>query len=272
LKNYWDQISESLLQAFPPNRVRWRVQSLNKDKTRGMALAYIDARDVMERLDDVVGAGNWTSSQQDNGPVCVATISIWCPIKETWVHKQDAAGSTKVEADKGRHSDAFKRAAVKWGIGRYLYALETPWVEVETRGRSSVISPKERARLAKLLGAKEESMQIDSDIEPPDLYNQEESAPSEFEVPSQEQSTPAPKTNGDGITESQARRLLAVCRTHGEEYKVHGFQVFQSVCKDLGKPVVPGRGRMPEFVAHAQEHIAKNEFEMFEEKIYQFDG
>jgi len=233
-----------------------------------MALAYIDARDVMERLDDVVGAGNWTSSQQDNGPVCVATISIWCPIKETWVHKQDAAGSTKVEADKGRHSDAFKRSAVKWGIGRYLYALETPWVEVETRGRSSVIAPKERARLAKLLGAKEESMHIDSDIEPPDLYNDEPPAPSEFEVPRE----PAPQAPAGGISETEARSLFSICRTHGQKYEVHGFQVFQSTMKEMGKPVVPGRGKMPDYMAHALAHISPAEVEDFKETVYRFDG
>jgi hypothetical protein len=38
-----------------------------------------------------------------------------------------------VEADKGGISDAFKRAAVKWGIGRYLYDLKSPWVPCESR-------------------------------------------------------------------------------------------------------------------------------------------
>src|SRR5690606_35602811 len=50
-----------------------------------------------------------------------------------WVWKSDGAGDTQVEAEKGGISDAFKRAAVKWGIGRYLYDLDAPWVPCETR-------------------------------------------------------------------------------------------------------------------------------------------
>ena len=48
-----------LTAPFDPARVSWRVGSTNKDKTRGMALAYIDARDVMDRLDDVCGPEGW---------------------------------------------------------------------------------------------------------------------------------------------------------------------------------------------------------------------
>ena len=48
-------IFQRLSAPFPPDRVSWRIGSTTKDKTRGMALAYIDARDVMERLDNVVG-------------------------------------------------------------------------------------------------------------------------------------------------------------------------------------------------------------------------
>ena len=43
--------------------------------------------------------------------------------------------------EKGGISDAFKRAAVHWGIGRYLYGMEGIWVEVEESGKSYKISP-----------------------------------------------------------------------------------------------------------------------------------
>jgi hypothetical protein len=49
-----------------------------------------------------------------------------------WVRKSDGAGETQVEGEKGAISDALKRAAVKWGIGRYLYDLDSPWVPCET--------------------------------------------------------------------------------------------------------------------------------------------
>jgi hypothetical protein len=122
--------------------------------------------------------------------------------------------------------------------------------------------------LAKLLGAKEESMHIDSDIEPPDLYNDEPPAPSEFEVPRE----PAPQAPAGGISETEARSLFSICRTHGEKYAVHGFQVFQSTMKEMGKPVVPGRGKMPDYMDHALAHISPAEVEDFKETVYRFDG
>ncbi len=45
-------------------------------------------------------------------------------IDSEWVTKWDAAENTQVEAVKGGRSGAMKRAAVQWGIGRYLYNLE----------------------------------------------------------------------------------------------------------------------------------------------------
>jgi hypothetical protein len=55
------------------------------------------------------------------------------------IWKADGAGDTDVEAEKGALSDAFKRAAVRWGVGRYLYGLPSPWVELEKKGRTWVI-------------------------------------------------------------------------------------------------------------------------------------
>jgi hypothetical protein len=56
-----------------------------------------------------------------------------------------------MEAEKGAISDAFKRAAVMWGIGRYLYDLDSPWVQIEPRGRSFTIAPSEHPKLRALL-------------------------------------------------------------------------------------------------------------------------
>ena len=53
--------------------------------------------------------------------------------------KSDGAGETDYEGEKGSYSDSFKRACVKWGVGRYLYDLDSPWVAVEQRGRTYVI-------------------------------------------------------------------------------------------------------------------------------------
>lgn len=141
---------DELKAPFPPERVSWRVGSTNGDKTRGLALAYIDARDVMERLDAVCGPAGWQRSYPHANGKTVCSIGI--KIDGEWIWKADGAGDTDVEAEKGALSDAFKRAAVNWGIGRYLYDLDSPWVELEPAGRSFRIKESEQAKLRALLG------------------------------------------------------------------------------------------------------------------------
>ena len=64
--------------------------------------------------------------------------------------KADGAGQTDMEAEKGALSDALKRAAVRWGIGRYLYDLKAPWIVLEQRGKSSFIPDAEKKKLDNL--------------------------------------------------------------------------------------------------------------------------
>lgn len=132
---------EDLKQPFPADKVHWRVGATNKKKfsggnakeKKGIALAYIDARDVMERLDEVVGMGNWQCEYPFPG-CCRIGINVHqeqLPISTNWVWKSNGAGETDVEGQKGQYSDAFKRAAVLWGIGQYLYDLENIWVVLD---------------------------------------------------------------------------------------------------------------------------------------------
>jgi hypothetical protein len=86
----------------------------------GKMLSYVDARQVQNRLDEVVGTENWqTHFSEVCGNYC-CTLSL--RIDGEWVAKSDGAGETSIEGDKGGFSDAFKRAAVSFGIARYLYS------------------------------------------------------------------------------------------------------------------------------------------------------
>ena len=127
-------IFDALKAEFPREAISWRAQSLNKEGTSAMALAYIDARDVMNRLDEVCGPGGWQDRYEFHGSRTICYLSIMSP-DGLWIVKADGAGDTDVEAEKGGISDAFKRAAVKWGIGRYLYDLPAPWVDCESYER-----------------------------------------------------------------------------------------------------------------------------------------
>lgn len=142
-------IFEQLAAPFDPSEVDWRVGSTTKDKTKGMALCYVDARTVMDRLDTVCGPAGWQCRYVIEGSKTVCEIGIKCG--DEWVWKADGAGDSDIEAEKGALSDAFKRAAVRWGIGRYLYNLKSPWVPLKAFGNSFVIADEAKPQLDALL-------------------------------------------------------------------------------------------------------------------------
>ena len=104
---------------------KWRVQSTKFGKTT--CVAYIDARDCQDLLDEVCGPANWESIFYEAGGLLFCKVGILCSDISTqeynWVWKSDTGSESNVEKDKGHVSDAFKRACVKWGIGRFLYRL-----------------------------------------------------------------------------------------------------------------------------------------------------
>ena len=132
-------IQEELLMPFPVSRIHWRVGATNQAKTSGIALAYIDARDVMQRLDEIFGLGGWQCRYNlaDNG-LLICEIGI--KLGDEWIWRANGAGDTQVEAEKGKASDAFKRAGVMFGIARYLYSLPNEWVNIQAAGRSYKLS------------------------------------------------------------------------------------------------------------------------------------
>ena len=106
---------QQLKDPFDPRLVKWRQGGGNT------TLAYIDARDVMKRLDDIVGIANWQDKyhEVDGGIICELSIKI----DDEWVTKSNGANRSKIEPVKGGISGALKRAAAEWGIGRYLYYI-----------------------------------------------------------------------------------------------------------------------------------------------------
>ena len=128
-------IFEDLAAPFPAEQVEWRAGPVdNKDNpTSTLAIAYIDARAVMNRLDDVMGPGSWTNSYRA-GPAGGVICSIALRIGDEWIAKEDGGENSDIEAVKGGLSDAFKRAAVCWGIARYLYDVPAQWVDCKKAG------------------------------------------------------------------------------------------------------------------------------------------
>ena len=116
---------KDLAAPFPPNKIHWRpgATSSKDGKKSAIPLAYLDARDVMERLDEVCGTDFWQNKHPFNGCCEISILT-----ENGWVTKSNGAGKTQIEGEKGEYSDSFKRAAVLWGIGRYLYDIPNIWM------------------------------------------------------------------------------------------------------------------------------------------------
>lgn len=107
-----------------PLKNKWRVQSAfpKNNPSHVILVAYVDARDIQERLDDVCEPQNWCNRFYESKGKQFCEIGI--KIGEEWVFKSDCGTPTKTEKEKGEASDAFKRAAVHWGINRVAYLYE----------------------------------------------------------------------------------------------------------------------------------------------------
>lgn len=152
---------KALAAPFPVEKISWRVGSLSKDKTKAMVLAYLDARDVMERLDTICGVGGWQNKHPHaNGKT---SCSIGIKVDNEWVWKENGAGDSQVEAEKGAFSDSFKRCAVMWGIGRYLYDVPTVWVEIDEY--KQIKNPNDQ-RLKKALETAAKGIRVEGEKEP----------------------------------------------------------------------------------------------------------
>lgn len=121
----WTKISEELAKPFDSSHIRVKPGKIGSNG-QALALWYIDARAVMDRLDSVIGSENWEFSWSPisaDGRVVIQGI-----LTVMGVTKSDV-GEARGEDEpwKSGVSDAFKRTAVQFGIGRFLYKLPQIW-------------------------------------------------------------------------------------------------------------------------------------------------
>lgn len=113
--------------------IECRVQSVSQSKTGrvgAVLLIYKDARVDMRIMDRIFGPYNWQRTHELIDGTLYCNIDIWDEDKKCWVRKQDAGVESNTEKEKGRASDAFKRAGFNIGIGRELYSAPFIWVEL----------------------------------------------------------------------------------------------------------------------------------------------
>ena len=137
------EIQRLLADPFEAHDVEWRVQQSgvsSKSNPWVMVIPYITNRAIQQRLDDVMGIDGWKNEFKEatsgKGYLCGLSIRFG----DSWVTKWDGSEYTQVEALKGALSGAMKRTAVQFGIGRYLYSLDTEFATcnpVESRFKAN---------------------------------------------------------------------------------------------------------------------------------------
>lgn len=219
---------------FQPSVVGWRVTNTSRDKKKGMVACYIDARDVANRLDEVLGC-DW----QDEIIVQpgLVTCRIGILIDGAWRWRQDGAATVLSRGDdeknvkddqqrgmhsKGAMSDAFKRCAVKWGIGRYLYGLDSPWVEIdEWKG----IQKKELPRLNGIIErhyaewAKAQRQPLASVPTKPQSQPPRQADPDEDDAPEPGTNEPDEYIDADGVVHD-TEAILAEARKNADFHRI----------------------------------------------------
>jgi hypothetical protein len=198
------EIMKRLQEPFPPEDIEWRVGSTNGDKTKGIALAYVTNRAIMNRLDTIFGPFGWKNEFREwKGTSQLCGISI--KVEGEWITKWDGADDSQTEAVKGGLSDAMKRAGYQWGIGRYLYNLENMWVPIEPAGKSYRLREEPRLPHWALPEGYEYKGKQPASTPPPQAA--ESNAPEEDKKQTSGQTgTTPPKSEGNGVPMSDAQR------------------------------------------------------------------
>ena len=149
-----DNIQKQLAAPFADSDIEWRLQWTDDEKGAGVAVPYVTNRAIQNRLDRVVGIARWKneyagwhSDGKKASQIC--GISIYFEDRKEWITKYDGAENSDIEPIKGGLSDSMKRAAVQWGIGRYLYNTNTVYVQTEKRSKTTYIKASEQSKLDK---------------------------------------------------------------------------------------------------------------------------
>lgn len=145
--------------------IKFKVQTVSRNKDKALLVAYVDARTVQSRLDSAFGKFGWQNKVRAlEVPVIkpdldslklifegdlrkikeyyldyfrqkfIHSLGIWCDEKKQWIWHEDGASDTDVASTKGGISTSFRRVAVHVGVARGFYDLDDMWVNISTSG------------------------------------------------------------------------------------------------------------------------------------------
>ncbi|HFU7058163.1 TPA: Rad52/Rad22 family DNA repair protein [Bacillus cereus] len=128
-----DDMMQSLQAEFPLEQLGWKITHTFESQGRLFAFVapFVDARAIQDRFDEVFGIDKWQVSYEKWGEKATkCTISVF--LNERWISKEDGSEESDYSSVKGGFSNSLKRAAVLWGVGRYLYNIKPRKVELTT--------------------------------------------------------------------------------------------------------------------------------------------
>ncbi len=188
IANDWDKMTleEKLALPFAEEEVKFKPAVVTGN--RALAMPYVDARVIMDRLDEVFGVGGWEDEIEflpDGSCVCRLKVKI----DGQWISKCDVGGASEQPDEGDRHkaavSDGLKRAAVKVGIGRYLYRQEPIWADYDQKKKKFAKPPRLPASASRAASTKAQAK--------PTQAAQPETAPSETAPVSASEKKPGSK-------------------------------------------------------------------------------
>ena len=129
----WETLHQQLSQPFSSEHIQYRAGVVSRDKKRAQALPYAEPRVYEDRLNQVCPEA-WSVSFAPWGERIICSLTIY-NITRSSTGENDHAG-TSAEAQ------AFKRACSKFGLGRFFYSMDAPWVRYDEDKRRLAEQPR----------------------------------------------------------------------------------------------------------------------------------
>lgn len=143
----FSQILAALAEPFSASEVEFKPGATNREKTKALALAYVDSRPYIQRLNVV--CPEWQDEYQVT--MLPDRVVVLCRLTlagvtrtgdgECLLTNGEEGERTEANAVTSASAQAFKRACVKFGLGAYLYSLPQVWCDYDHAKRKIVNPP-----------------------------------------------------------------------------------------------------------------------------------
>ena len=144
-----EELLAELEVPFSIDQVLWRVTNTANNRTRGQVVPYADPRAYTDRLNALVSPQGWTRSYETvtmnnitrakrNAEIVTGKILVTCKVTIDGLGTHSGTGEEWADEDNAMTSaeaQAFKRACSCFGLGRYFYDFDAPWVDIDDKSR-----------------------------------------------------------------------------------------------------------------------------------------